>query len=226
MTDTQTELAQRFAQLQADMDALGAELRGPAPLLIPPSGLVPNVIDGQLIDTAWGNGIRDRVTMPMDSLAALKAGWVSPPDGARAYLLDEGSVCVAKGGTWRWYQKTFPVTAGNASWITWSGIVNPASSISVLVLNGRGAVISVNGSLSTAVTSSSGALGTLAAGLRPSTRMDCGAVGSVSTGAGSGRGYVDTGGTIGHQFIAANNPSAFNGILMTVAYSLPDLAPA
>lgn len=68
-------------------------------------------------DTAWDNS-----PPSFANLAALKTNWTSPPNGAFAYLLDEHSICVAKGGTWRWWDKVFPYLQGaNPSYLTWFG---------------------------------------------------------------------------------------------------------
>jgi hypothetical protein len=71
--------------------------------VIPATGLIPDVTDGALIESAWGNAIRDRATQRFDTLAALQAGWPGAANGARAVTLD----------TFRFYTKR---AAGGTGW--------------------------------------------------------------------------------------------------------------
>lgn len=232
MSDTATttdsgDLERRFRELVADLAALGELLRGPSPFAIPATGLIPNVLDGQIIESAWGNAIRDRSLQKFDSLAALKAGWTSPPDGSHAYLLDENSLLLAKAGTWRWLTKVFPAAVGNTAWITWAALATAASSAAQLSISGRWVTLWASAVLATPATASSGTLATIAAPYRlpgGAPRSDCPAVGATSTGAGVGRAYVDSGGIMGHQFTGA--PANMTTIILATTWATADLVVA
>ena len=51
-------------------------------------GLTPTVIDGAIIETAWGNEIRDRTFQVFASAAERDAQWLTPPNGAICITLD------------------------------------------------------------------------------------------------------------------------------------------
>jgi len=53
-------------------------------------GLTPNVVDGNPIQAAWGNEIRDRTSQVFANAAERDAQWTAPPDGAFAVTLDDG----------------------------------------------------------------------------------------------------------------------------------------
>lgn len=83
------DLAHRFELLVAELGDLAAAVRGAGPLAaIPATGLVPDVLDGQIIESAWGNAIRDRTVERFDSLAQLTSQWPNAPTGAQALTLD------------------------------------------------------------------------------------------------------------------------------------------
>jgi hypothetical protein len=65
--------------------------------------LMPDVVSGGVIASAWGNQIRDRTIQQFSTLTDLTANWPGAPDGAMAVTLDTMTV----------YQK---VTAG---WVLW-----------------------------------------------------------------------------------------------------------
>jgi len=89
MTDTGTPtLEQRFAELAGTFLAQARAELGVTPALIPATGLIPDVVDGQLIESAWGNAVRNIGVARFDSFAALQAGWPAAPNGSRAITLD------------------------------------------------------------------------------------------------------------------------------------------
>jgi hypothetical protein len=71
-----------------------------SPQAIPATGLIPDVVDGQLIESAWGNAIRDRTLERFDTKAALDAGWPSAANGSAAVTLDTNSRWMRAGGAW------------------------------------------------------------------------------------------------------------------------------
>jgi len=104
--DLNAVLAQLTAQL-ADVRrlAMGREV-GAAPLAIPSTGLIPDVTDGALIETAWGNAIRNTTVGRFDNLAQLNAQWSAAPVGARAVMLDTFRTYTKRATAWQ------PDTAG------------------------------------------------------------------------------------------------------------------
>jgi len=169
--------------------------------------------------------VQQQVIAQFANLAALKSAWPSPPDGAHAYLLDEFSELVARGGTWRWQKKVFPAASGNTAVLTWAAAAVAASSSSQLTIVGRSVRLWVLATLTTPGTASSGTLATIAAPYRLATiRADCGAVGATSTGGAVGRGYVDSGGAVGHQFTGA--PASMSSIYLQTEWATPDLIAA
>lgn len=112
MTDTATttedlegmfaELASRiYAGTAAQIAELRAQYGLVTPTAIPATGLIPDVVDGQLIESAWGNAIRDRAVERFDNKAALDAGWGSAANGCYAVTVDTGYRWVRKGGVWQ-----------------------------------------------------------------------------------------------------------------------------
>lgn len=169
--------------------------------------------------------VSTQVVAQFANLAALKAGWTTPPDGAHAYLLDEYSELVARAGTWRWQKKVFPAATGNTGYLTWSALAVAGTSSSQLVIIGRAVRLWAIANLTTPGTASSGTLATIGAAFRPPTiRADCSAVGPTSTGAGVGRGYVDSSGNVGHQFTGA--PATMSSILLQTEWATADLIAA
>lgn len=113
MTDTQeltpveleTRLGLLAGELYAATTAQIAELRAEyglaSPRAVPATGLIPDVVDGQLIEAAWGNAIRDRTVERFDTYAALVAQWGSAAVGSVAVTMDNG---------WMWYRKNATAT--------------------------------------------------------------------------------------------------------------------
>jgi hypothetical protein len=121
----QGDLNARFAALVAELGQLGDLVRGAGPLAaIPATGLVPDVLDGALIETAWGNGIRDRATMRFDSFAQLKAQWPNPADGAVAITLDDGRLYTRRAAHWYWQGWIQPGSPAGTVATDASGIFN------------------------------------------------------------------------------------------------------
>ncbi|HEY4377305.1 MAG TPA: hypothetical protein VGM93_09100 [Acidimicrobiales bacterium] len=96
-----------FAQLTAQLAdvrrlALGRSV-GVEPAAIPSTGLIPDVTDGALIESAWGvaiGGSTGRVLQRFDNWAQLKAQWPSPPDGVQGVTLDDGRIYVRRAARW------------------------------------------------------------------------------------------------------------------------------
>jgi len=63
--------------------------------------LTPNVAAGALIQSAWGNEIRDRTVQRFATFAELTAGWPDAAKGAVAVTLDTLTVWVHTGTAWR-----------------------------------------------------------------------------------------------------------------------------
>ena len=62
--------------------------------------LTPSVVPEELIESAWGNEIRDRTLQVFQSGAELHAAWPDAPDGANAILLDSGRIARRILGQW------------------------------------------------------------------------------------------------------------------------------
>lgn len=76
---------------------------GVEPAAIPSTGLLPDVTDGALIESAWGvaiGGSTGRVLQRMDNFAQVKSQWPAPVDGVRALTLDDGRVYTRRLGRW------------------------------------------------------------------------------------------------------------------------------
>jgi hypothetical protein len=63
--------------------------------------LTPDVASGELIQSAWGNQIRDRTLQRFANFAALVAEWPDATDGAHAWLIDEASMVTRVGAIWK-----------------------------------------------------------------------------------------------------------------------------
>jgi len=61
---------------------------------------IPDVVQGQPVESAWGNDVRDRVTMRYADLSALQAGEPVPDVGALRWLDDPGELVVWNGSAW------------------------------------------------------------------------------------------------------------------------------
>ena len=115
-TDPGAELEARFAALVAQLQDLAALVHPGARAAIPATGLIPDVVDGQLIETAWGNavaGAQGRVVHRFDNYAQVKAQWTAPPDGAVCVTVDDGRLYVRRAG--RWYTRASGTIASIAS---------------------------------------------------------------------------------------------------------------
>ena len=62
--------------------------------------LTPNVGTGAIIQTTWGNDIRDRTVQIFTNKADLDAQWSTAPDGAHAYTIAERLDWTRQGGAW------------------------------------------------------------------------------------------------------------------------------
>jgi hypothetical protein len=113
MTTTEppdTTVLERLEALLAGVRSLSEQIIG-TPLAIPSTGLIPDVVDGALIETAWGNavaGTGGRVLQRFDNWAQLKAQWTAPVDGVQGVTLDDGRVYVRRAGRWYWQGIVFP----------------------------------------------------------------------------------------------------------------------
>lgn len=208
--------------------ALGGA-RGVEPLAIPSTGHIPNVTDGALIETAWGNAIRSRTTERYDNLAQLKSQLPTPGDGDLAYLLDEGSTLVGKGGTWRWLTKEFGVTVGaNTPYWTWAATATLATSQVGAALSGRTLTTRVHAIIAAPNINFNASIGTWATAYQmPGIAHNQPAV-AVSTAAGgalwSARSILQPGGSL--QAYWQQAPSTCGTFLALVSYPITDLIAA
>ena len=178
---------------------------------------------GDPVQAAWAQAVTGLAIHPYASLAALKAAWPTAPENAWAYLLDENSLCVGKGGTWRWYIKAFPFVAGNTSYLTWTASATAATSQSSLHLQGRAAILSANIALATAAQNGGASFCTFVSAFSPIARVDCAAGMGWASGAGSGRGALIPGGGISVFWHSGNNPNAATNSYVTAEYEVADL---
>lgn len=165
-------------------------------------------------------------TIVYASLAAAKAAVPAPPDGLFGYLLDEDSLIIGKGGTWRWYRKTFPHTLGNSAFISWAALVTAASCYVNIQLAGRGLILQIAATVATPVTGSNATYATLAAPYRPLVRQDVPGCPGHSTGAGSGRASVQPTGDLAWWFTGGDNSVAVGSWYAIYAYQIADLVVA
>lgn len=63
-------------------------------------GLMPNVVADELIESAWGNQIRDRTWQTFQNKAELLAQWPTAPNGMHAWTIDERAEWVRYAGAW------------------------------------------------------------------------------------------------------------------------------
>jgi hypothetical protein len=61
--------------------------------------LIPNVSPNELIESAWGNTIRDHVVQTFATVAE-RDTWTGAPNGAVAMTLDSGTLWKRVGGAW------------------------------------------------------------------------------------------------------------------------------
>lgn len=78
--------------------------------VIPDPGWVPDVTPRTIIESDWGNAIRDRVVHRFATGAERDAAWPDPPPGARCSVGDSAFISVAD----RW-SRVAAVAAGNIS---------------------------------------------------------------------------------------------------------------
>lgn len=67
---------------------------------IPATGRIPDVADGEIIESAWGNAVRNRSVTPFANAADRDAATPAPPPGALCYLLDEQRLYAWNGTAW------------------------------------------------------------------------------------------------------------------------------
>ena len=70
------------------------------PRAIPGTGLIPDVVDGQLIEAAWGNAVRNIGRGRFDTFAQLNTQWAAAPNGAHAVTLDTMKSYTRRGSVW------------------------------------------------------------------------------------------------------------------------------
>jgi hypothetical protein len=179
---------------------------------------------GDPIRSPWAQDVTNLAVHHFASVAALKAAWPVPPDGAVAWIVDESAFCIGKAGTWRYYSRTIASATGNTAYLTWAAAAVAATSASSLVIQGRSMSLYVLANLTTPGTTSSGTLATLAAGYRPAVRHDYPVIGSTSTGGAAARGFVDAAGVVSHQLSGA--PASVAAILLSAVFVVADLVAA
>ena len=72
----------------------------PVPRAIAATGRIPDVVDGELIESAWGNAIRDRTVTPFATGADRDAATPQPPPGALCVTLDTGALWRMSANGW------------------------------------------------------------------------------------------------------------------------------
>jgi hypothetical protein len=77
-----------------------AALEGPAPMAVPATGRIPDVVDGVIIESAWGNAIRDRSVTPFATVADRDASTPGAPNGALCVTFDTGQLWARLSGVW------------------------------------------------------------------------------------------------------------------------------
>lgn len=61
----------------------------------------PDVAPDQLIQSSWGNEIRDRSIQVFASASELNTSWSTAPNGSRAITLDTYRTYTRRGGVWQ-----------------------------------------------------------------------------------------------------------------------------
>src|SRR5262245_38149282 len=62
---------------------------------------IPDVVPDELIESAWGNSIRDRTVTPFANAAARDAAITTPKTGMVCWLTDHAALFVYDGTAWR-----------------------------------------------------------------------------------------------------------------------------
>jgi hypothetical protein len=166
-------------------------------------------------------------TRTFTTLSEAKTAVPAPVNGQTAFLFNDGAMIIGVSGTWRWLQKTFPVTSGNTSYLTWLGTeVTASTSESMLSISGRTVTLT---STADFIGTPGGAnqLGTITSPFRPMFgRMDFIAGYSHGEGAGSGRVWVTSAGAFWTYGKANDNPNPATDILSTMTWGVAALIPA
>ena len=96
----------------------------------------PDVIDGAIIQTSWGNEVRNRTMQVFATNAERDAQWLTPPNGAHCVTLDTYSIWLRQAGAWVLAppQAGSQVVAANrGAQDTWPGNNTPTSVMSINV---------------------------------------------------------------------------------------------
>lgn len=99
MTDTENvDLAELVRDLvRAELRSVEAPTADP--LAIPPTGRIPAVVDGQIIESAWGNMVAGRTVTPFATLAERNAA-TGMAAGSECYVIDIRRSYVWTGSAW------------------------------------------------------------------------------------------------------------------------------
>lgn len=139
-----------IARLRAVLGA-GPPVVTPA-AAVPEPGWVPSVAAGQVIESAWGNAIRDRLTHRFATVVDRDGSWPAPPNGAQAITLDTFTTWLRRAGVWRvWHRpytdvaapvrstgSGFTCTVDYARYAVAAGVVHYYGSVQVTAQGGAG----------------------------------------------------------------------------------------
>lgn len=84
----------------------------------------PDVAPDQLIQSSWGNEIRNRSNQVFANYAEVKSGWTTPPEGATAVTLDDGRRYTRWSSRWYWQGIVLPGTPPGTVTTDANGIFN------------------------------------------------------------------------------------------------------
>lgn len=180
-------------------------------------------VPGDPVRSAWAQNVSRLPIHHFATVAALKAGWTSPPDGSFAYVTGDDALCVAKGGTWRWWRRDFGNVTGNAAWITYTAAATAASSTTGLAVDGR--TLTLRGTIVVATPGTSGntAMANMPAAYRSAQQLNLPSTIYTSI-THALRMIVQTNGDL--QAFWAGAASAVGTIAINLSWQLPDLLAA
>ena len=115
-------------------DAQLEELLGIGTTAVPSAGPIPDVVDGEIIEAAWGNEIRNRTITPFADVASLKA-WAAP-NGSTAWVTATKQFYWRRDGAW-WTENVLTVTNAVLSASGTYGVTAAALGLAT-IFDGRG----------------------------------------------------------------------------------------
>ena len=180
--------------------------------------------------TAWMKISSAWVAIPAQvnvaSLADLKSKFPTAPTGMRAYLLDEDSECIGKGGVWCWWRKCFARLIGNQPWITWNSNAIAGSTASTMHIDGTSIKLALQIGLTTPSIGANVTVGTTNAPYRPAYACEGAGIGLTASTPGASRQILGTSGSVQVVYSTGSGGGNVSTIVSVSLYEVPNLIPA